>query len=359
MQMTIDQNLFSKAIISWFEKSGRKQLPWQLNPTPYRVWISEIMLQQTQVSTVRPYYEKFISRFPDILTLANAPIDIVLNSWAGLGYYARARNLHKTAQLIQRQYQGHFPQQFDQIIALPGIGQSTAGAILALSMGERHPIMDGNVKRVLCRCYRVDGWPGKQVVNQHLWGLAEQLTPQNQVAAYTQAMMDLGALICKRTAPTCDCCPVQSFCKAFKDQKQHLYPFSKPKQITPVKQTNLLMVMKNNQAVLMEKRPEKGIWGGLVSFPECGMDKAVDYYCESHFQCQPNKITRWPMVKHAFTHYKLEITPILVNVESLPVVNLAKQYFWQDIYGSVKGGMATPVKKIFLQLINTHTGSEY
>jgi A/G-specific adenine glycosylase len=212
---------FATALLEWFETDGRKDLPWQRDPTPYRVWVSEIMLQQTQVATVVPYFEAFMRRFPDVRSLASAPLDEVLHLWSGLGYYARARNLQRAAQAIVARHGGGFPAAIEQVMDLPGIGRSTAGAILALSRGERHPILDGNVKRVLARCFGVEGYPGAPAVGRKLWALAEACTPDARAAEYTQAIMDLGATVCTRARPACLLCPVSAGCVARAQNTQH------------------------------------------------------------------------------------------------------------------------------------------
>ena len=220
---------FSNRIVDWYDIYGRKTLPWQLNKTPYKVWVSEIMLQQTQVTTVIPYFEKFMASFPDVIALANAQQDEVLHHWTGLGYYARARNLHKAAQAIRDKHQGQFPTNFIDVIALPGIGRSTAGAILSLSLGQQFAILDGNVKRVLARHGAIAGWPGKKNVENQLWDLAEQLSPKQDIQKYNQAMMDIGAAICTRSKPKCEDCPVNVDCKAQMQGQQTEFPGKKPK----------------------------------------------------------------------------------------------------------------------------------
>ena len=217
-------------MIAWFAQHGRKDLPWQQDPTPYRVWVSEIMLQQTQVRTVIPYYQRFMQAFPDLRALAAAPLDQVLHHWSGLGYYARARNLHRAAQRIRDDHAGRFPEDIEVVMRLPGIGRSTAGAVLSLACGQRHAILDGNVKRVLARFHAVEGWPGKTAVLEQLWALAEAATPQRDVAAYNQAMMDLGATLCRRGTPECPSCPLQSDCRACKLGRQSEFPAPRPRR---------------------------------------------------------------------------------------------------------------------------------
>ena len=251
----------------WFDHAGRKHLPWQIDPTPYRVWVSEIMLQQTQVTTVIPYYERFMQRFPGIHALAAAPVDEVLHLWTGLGYYARARNLHRAAQLIAGEHGGEFPVTIDAVQALPGVGRSTAGAILALSMSQRHPILDGNAKRVLCRYFGVEGFSGDAAIEKKLWLLADRCTPASRVAHYTQAIMDLGATVCVRTRPVCRSCPLQKECVARIEGRQALLPTPRPKKVRPQRVAHIVIVTRDDGAVLLERRPPVGRLGRLVDVP--------------------------------------------------------------------------------------------
>ena len=260
---------FSTQVVTWYHHQGRKHLPWQQNKTPYSVWVSEIMLQQTQVKTVIPYYQRFMASFPTISSLANADEDNVLHHWTGLGYYARARNLHKAAQLIDSEHNGLFPEDIAQVIALPGIGRSTAGAILSLSLNQHHPILDGNVKRVLARNYLVEGYTGLAKFDKTLWPLSETLTPATDTGFYTQAMMDLGATVCTRSKPTCEICPVKTSCLAMASSQQADFPQKKPKKKIPERNTIMVIpriTTTTSDSVLMEKRPPTGIWGGLWCF---------------------------------------------------------------------------------------------
>lgn len=257
---------FTSKITDWYINSGRHDLPWQQEITPYRVWVSEIMLQQTQVVTVIPYFNTFIKRFPTIISLAMASIDDVLHLWSGLGYYSRARNLHKTARLIRDEFKGIFPKQIDDLMSLPGIGRTTAGAILALSMEKPYPILDGNVKRVLCRFHAIEKWPGEKHTEKQLWLLSESYTPVKDVAAYTQAIMDLGATICTRRQPLCGACPVSEECVARQRGIENELPTRKLKKSLPVKETIFAMIENKSGAFLLERRPPVGIWGGIVEF---------------------------------------------------------------------------------------------
>lgn len=356
---------FSQQVLTWFDRYGRKDLPWQIQRTPYRVWVSEIMLQQTQVATVIPYYERFMQAFPTLPDLAQASLDNVLSHWSGLGYYARARNLHKAAQTVVQQYQGVFPEDLQHVMDLPGIGRSTAGAILSLACNQHHSILDGNVKRVLSRFFTVAGWPGHTKVSSQLWQHAETLTPEQRTADYNQAMMDLGAGVCVRSRPKCQQCPLQSGCKAYQHQSQDDYPQSKPKQTKPVKEAVFLMVVKEQQ-VLLEKRPPTGIWGGLLSFPELSTKDKLDLWCAD----QGLKILRhdtWPVRRHSFSHFHLDMHPKIVWVkpDSKAMASKAKvmdsgQWVWyKEGSKPSQGGIAAPVKRLLEELRQLQTSLEY
>ena len=345
--------LFADRLLDWFGPHGRKDLPWQTNPTPYRVWISEIMLQQTQVATVIPYYERFMSSFPQVRELADANIDEVLHHWSGLGYYARARNLHSAATIIRNEYGGVFPERFDDVIALPGIGRSTAGAILALSRNERHAILDGNVKRVLARYHAVDGWPGKTAVVNRLWQLAEESTPDEGCAEYTQAIMDLGATVCTRSSPSCDRCPLAGDCAARASGTQLLYPGKKPKKKKPHRRTHMIMVTRQD-GFYLERRPPSGIWGGLYSFPEVDSPDAVAAWCRTTLNAAPETVESHDVLDHAFTHYNLTIHPLLVRLagQSDGVRDPADGVWYQP--GSPPPvGIAAPVREL-IDRMNTN-----
>ncbi len=309
----MNQATFSQRLLDWYDIAGRKTLPWQQDKTPYRVWVSEIMLQQTQVSTVIPYYERFMARFPDVISLADAPQDEVLHHWTGLGYYARARNLHKAAQAIRDQYAGHFPETFDQVTELPGIGRSTAGAILSLSLKQHHAILDGNVKRVLTRWLALEGWPGQKQIENELWDWAIRLTPAERVEHYNQAMMDLGASLCSRSKPQCAICPMHDDCGAYLQGTPTAYPTPKPnKKQIPVKQTCLL-IMRCNESVWLQQRPAQGIWGGLFSFPEfTSANDAQNWLQQIGYPGTP--ISTLTAFRHTFSHFHLDITPLLVSL---------------------------------------------
>jgi len=278
------------ALLAWFDRHGRKDLPWQRDVTPYRVWVSEIMLQQTQVTTVIPYYQRFMTRFPEVGTLAEAPLDDVLHHWSGLGYYARARNLHRTAVAIQHDHGGYFPREIETMQDLPGIGRSTAAAILALSTGQRHAILDGNVKRVLARYHAVAGWSGQAAVEKELWALAERHTPRARVAHYTQAIMDLGATVCTRARAACYHCPLANGCRAWREDRVHELPTPRPRTARRSRKTTMLILTNDRSEVLLEQRPPSGIWGGLWSLPETTAapddETALVDWCRERLGCR-------------------------------------------------------------------------
>jgi A/G-specific adenine glycosylase len=341
---------FSARVLNWFDRFGRKDLPWQHPVSAYRVWVSEIMLQQTQVATVIPYFNRFVRRFPDVRNLAEAPLDEVLHFWSGLGYYARARNLHKTAILICDQHAGQFPLHYEAVRVLPGIGRSTAGAILALAQGQRHPILDGNVKRVLARHRLVEGWPGNRAVEARLWQAAEEITPGPRVAEFTQAMMDLGALICVRHTPFCHDCPVMSDCGARLKARQRELPAPKPRAPLPIRKTAMIMVCNPRGEVLLERRPPTGLWGGLLSFPEVAGVPDAQPWCIQKLGILPEEIIPWPPYPHTFSHFKLKITPLEIRLNTpLDRVMEGCGVVWYNMI-SVRGGLAAPVQKLIQQL---------
>jgi A/G-specific adenine glycosylase len=347
IQVSKGARTFSERVLQWFDVHGRKDLPWQKNPTAYRVWVSEVMLQQTRVSTVIPYYEQFMQAFPDVITLADATLDEVLHLWSGLGYYGRARNLHKAAQVIRDEYAGKFPGDMENVCELPGIGQSTAGAILALSSGQRHAILDGNVKRVLSRYHAVEGWPGRSDVMRTLWTYAEQHTPDNRLAEYTQAMMDLGATICTRSRPACDTCPLQENCQAFASDLTRVLPSPKPRKNLPVRQTTMLMLCNQKGEVLLQQRPPAGVWGGLWSFPEIEDRQQLLSTCTQQYGCKVQKEKIWQTLRHTFSHFHLDITPIEVSVKADNVSIMEQSgLVWYNSATSGQRGMAAPVKRL-------------
>jgi A/G-specific adenine glycosylase len=308
------------------------------------------MLQQTQVNTVIPYYQRFMARFPNVQSLADVGIDEVLHLWTGLGYYARARNLHHTACRIQDEHQGEFPMQFDTLVALPGIGRSTAGAILALAAGQRHPILDGNVKRVLCRVHAVDGWPGQVAVERELWAWAQRYTPTSRVRDYTQAIMDLGATLCTRHQPACEGCPLRLDCRAHLMGRSTDFPMPKPRKVLPHRQATLLLLTNTDNQVLLQRRPPTGIWGGLWSLPECPVEEDIANWCCQQLACQAMDINAWPALRHSFSHFHLEITPVHVRVmPDTGHIMDREEVVWYKTCCPDERGLAAPVKQLLSQ----------
>ncbi|MDP1574896.1 MAG: A/G-specific adenine glycosylase [Coxiellaceae bacterium] len=332
-------NLFSKKLLKWYETYGRHDLPWQKNQTHYRVWISEIMLQQTQVTTVIPYYERFMKDFPTVVALANAKEDEVLSHWSGLGYYARARNIHKTAQRIVTHHHGKFPTTVEAMSELPGIGKSTAGAIISFAQQEKAVILDGNVKRVLARYFAIEKPVNQSKTTDEMWVLANELTPEKNAHHYNQAIMDLGATLCTRSKPRCTDCPVQKECVAFAKNEATLYPIKTVKKARPTKKTRMLIIQNKQGEILLIKRPSKGIWGGLWSFPESD---------ENNFQSHALKyLNELPQITHQFTHFKLIITPHRFSMTKKIDGN---DLFWYKLGEKLPGGIAAPVTKILAKL---------
>lgn len=342
---------FAARLLAWFDEHGRTELPWQHEPTPYRVWVSEVMLQQTQVSTVIPYYQRFMERFPEVTALAAAPLDEVLAHWSGLGYYSRARNLHRAARMICEQHEGLFPATLDAAMALPGIGRSTAGAILALSRQQRHAILDGNVKRVLSRYHAVEGWPGTPAVERELWRLAEQHTPMQRIHHYTQAIMDLGATLCTRSRPACDRCPQQQECRAYAQGTQRQFPAAKPRKSLPQRGTTLLLVFDEAGELLLERRPPAGIWGGLWSLPELPAQMTPEAWCNTHGVAIRERHTHTPF-RHTFSHFHLEITPLELRVcSTVPnVIMEPAGLVWYKPYSVNQLGLPAPIRRLLEQL---------
>lgn len=339
---------FQQAVLAWYEQHGRKHLPWQQNPTPYRVWISEIMLQQTQVATVIPYFERFIERFPTVKSLAQAPQDEVLHLWTGLGYYARARNLHKTAQIIVEQYQGTFPNTVAALKELPGIGRSTAGAIISLSQNLWAPILDGNVKRVLTRFYAIEGWPGQSAVEKQLWDIAERLTSPTAPKAFNQVMMDIGATVCTRGTPSCGQCPLQSRCKAHAQGNPQDYPTPKKKSPLPVRERYFLLLLNSAGEVLLEQRPPHGLWGGLWCFPEIDTSQCWhSTLAERGYSIKQHQML--PTFRHTFSHFHLDIYPVVAFLQGAPTKTAASER-WVLSHAPGELGLAAPIKRLLKQL---------
>lgn len=351
---------FSEKVISWGRVHGRKNLPWQRDKTPYSVWVSEIMLQQTQVNTVIPYYEKFMASFPDLQSLASAEVDQVLSHWSGLGYYARARNLHKTAVELVSQGETGLPDDREALQSLPGIGKSTAAAILSLACGQSHAILDGNVKRVLARCFAVDGWPGQSSVLKMLWALSEKVTPQKQTALFNQTMMDLGSKICTRGAPKCEMCPLQSDCQAFALNLQTCLPSKKTKKKLPVKEVYMLVIENKEGAVCLVKRPPTGIWGGLWSFPELANCKPADLHSairESH-GIDVDILEQLPQRRHTFSHFHLDIKPLRCQTSTGTENSVRDEAgYWVKKDTFHKLGLAAPVSRLIEEIFTSRSES--
>jgi A/G-specific adenine glycosylase len=345
---------FQRAVLKWYELHGRKDLPWQQSVTPYRVWVSEIMLQQTQVNTVIAYFARFMERFPNIEMLAAANLDEVLHLWSGLGYYARGRNLHKTAQIITDQYQQKFPQSLDELISLPGIGLSTAGAILSLGMQIPAAILDGNVKRVLARVLAIDEWPGKPLVLQQLWSVAKELTPTDQVHHYNQAMMDLGAMICVRSQPRCESCPLTACCVAYQQKNVRAYPVPKPRKVLPKKHVFILALHNAAQEILLIKRPPTGIWGSLWSLPECPTPDKLPAWCKQQLASQVKNIEQLPDITHTFSHFQLTMTPIKAEITKSSLRAMEdEQQIWYNSNNTHTIGLPAPIQKLLENINDT------
>ncbi len=338
---------FATRLLNWFDEKGRKNLPWRHPLSPYRVWVSEIMLQQTQVATVIPYFERFVSRFPTIDMLASASEDEVLHQWTGLGYYARARNLHNAAREIMAEYNGDIPLSVSQLQALPGIGRSTAGAIYATCTDRRAAILDGNVKRVLARCFTISGWPGQAATLKALWEKAEQLTPETRVADYTQAIMDLGAMVCTRRNPCCDACPFAAECVAHGTGAIEQYPGKKPRSPMPVKKTTMLMIESAGE-ILLEKRPSAGLWGGLYSFPECDENDLPAFLATQGLRLGSSEALA--PFRHTFTHFHLDILPIRVAVSERTLLGEPGRYCWYSPAAPAQIGLTRPVSILLERL---------
>jgi len=334
---------------------GRHDLPWQNTTNPYAIWVSEIMLQQTQVSAVIGYYAKFMQRFPTIADLANATEEDVLQHWSGLGYYSRARNLRKAAMQIVELHNGQFPTDFDSILSLPGIGRSTAAAIASFSFNQIHTILDGNVKRVLARHFCIEGWPGQPKVEQQLWALAETLLPKSEMVAYTQGLMDLGATVCTRSKPKCGDCPLNNSCEAVRQNKVSSLPTPKPRKAVPEKAVVMLIVRYENK-VMLQKRPSSGIWGGLWSFPEVDVtssDADILQVLNAEFKLNgflqtPLNVVALPTLSHAFTHYKLHIEPRVITLNNHP--DDSAGVVWMNIADALNAAVPTPIRTLLERL---------
>ncbi|MDP1519592.1 A/G-specific adenine glycosylase [Porticoccus litoralis] len=340
---------FAEKLLHWFDLYGRKDLPWQQNIHPYRVWVSEIMLQQTQVSTVIPYFERFMASFPDVQSLANAELDQVLHHWTGLGYYARARNLHRAAQIVVTECGGEFPDDVEALQQLPGIGRSTAGAICAIAHQKQAAILDGNVKRVLARYHAIAGWPGQSSVLKQLWEQAELHTPSERIADYTQAIMDLGATVCTRSKPDCDNCPLADNCQALAIGNQADFPGKKPRKEQPVRRCLFLVIRNPEGDILLERRPANGLWGGLWVFPQCPEIEDIHNTCDQ-LGCTPKSWELLSTRRHTFSHFHLDYQPALIEAQQTSQVMDSPGLVWYNPASSLELGTAQPVRQLLQQL---------
>jgi A/G-specific adenine glycosylase len=340
---------FQKRLLIWFDRHGRKHLPWQQDKTPYRVWISETMLQQTQVNTVIPYFQHFIKQFPNILSLANAHEDAVLHCWAGLGYYKRARYLRNTARIIAEKYAGKFPNTLTQLVSLPGIGPSTAGAILAIAFNQQIPILDGNVKRVFARLYGLTEPVNQKSSETMLWQLALQHTPAKRVADYTQAIMDFGATLCTRSHPQCNLCPFATSCSAYQQDKVDILPKKAVTHSLPTREATFLLIKKDQQ-ILLHKRPPTGIWSSLWSLPEiAGRPKknVIHQFCQDNLHLTIAGYEKLEPFRHSFSHYHLNIFPVLIHSEKIPAKIIeSKQQIWYNLLNPNPIGLPKPIQSL-------------
>ena len=345
---------FARDLIAWFKTNGRHDLPWQRDATPYSVWVSEIMLQQTRVTTVVPYFLRFMARFPAVDALAKARLDEVLTLWSGLGYYARARNLHRAARTVVEEFDGRLPESLDALLTLPGIGRSTAGAILALARGQRFAILDGNVKRVLARYHAVAGWAGKAEVKRRLWELAEAHTPTRRVADYTQAIMDLGATVCLRRQPICAACPLGGGCAARLAGTQDRLPAPRPSRERRRRSVRVLLVRDDGRRVLLERRPASGIWGGLFSFPELGVEEEPDQWCDLNLGVPLSRSFPLAALEHSFTHFDLRLDPLVIDLAQPPRRLMERDdWLWYNPAEELDVGVAAPIATLLASLADT------
>ncbi len=344
-------NSFSKKILHWYDQHGRTDLPWQQNITPYRVWLSEVMLQQTQVKTVIPYFQQFTKQFETVEALANASEDQVLKLWSGLGYYSRARYLHQAAKQVCDDFSGRFPDNMEQMQSLKGVGRSTAAAILSIAFEQPEAILDGNVKRVLTRYEAIEGWTGKASVLKRLWAVAEEYLPTSRNRDYTQAIMDLGATVCTRSKPSCAVCPLQSGCTGFKQGNMTDYPTPKKKKALPEKQIIMLILKNPQHEVLMQKRPLIGIWGGLWCFPEFKTEQEVTKWLNKQ-NSKAKRIEKRASFRHTFSHFHLSIQPLIMQLESPLKEGVMEDdsSLWYNLNTEFEGGLASPVQKLLQEI---------
>jgi A/G-specific adenine glycosylase len=340
---------FAARLIDWQRQHGRHDLPWQRTRDPYVVWLSEIMLQQTQVATVIPYFHRFVARFPGIAALAAATEDEVLVLWSGLGYYSRARNLHRAAQRVMEHHGGNFPRVFEDVEGLHGIGRSTAAAVCVFAFGQRRAILDGNVKRVLARCFGVEGYPGEKSVENALWELAEKLLPATDIEAYTQGLMDLGATVCARAKPRCDACPLGAECVAQRDGRTAQLPARRSRPPLPEKETTMLVLLRDGE-VLLEKRPPTGIWGGLWSLPEIAVGDDPAQAALARFGIEAGAFAPLPPIRHTFTHFRLHIRPVQAEVRRFRPEARQEAGLWLALPDALGAALATPVRNLLKHL---------
>jgi A/G-specific adenine glycosylase len=349
--MSATASTFAQALLSWHERDGRHDLPWQHPRSAYRVWVSEIMLQQTQVQTVVPYFQKFVRELPDLPALAAAELDHVLALWSGLGYYARARHLHEAARLCMERHGGELPDDFAALADLPGIGRSTAGAILAQAHGQRFAILDGNVKRTLCRFHGIGGWPGSPAVEKQLWELAEAHLPDSRLADYTQAIMDFGATLCTRSDPACVLCPLQADCVALREGRVASLPEPKPGKPLPERRTLMLLLRNDSGDVLLMRRPATGVWSGLWSLPESADHDEARAFVARHASVDFEASIALPPIDHTFSHYRLRISPLLWT-DAAATTRISDRIGdnddlrWQSLATLDTVGLPAPVRKL-------------
>lgn len=354
----------SRAVLHWFDQYGRKHLPWQQHVSPYRVWVSEVMLQQTQVTTVIPYFERFMAALPTVRALADADEEHVYHLWAGLGYYRRARYLHASARYVVDQWGGVFADTVAKLCALPGVGRSTAGAIVSIAFQKRAPILDGNVKRVLARYHGVRGWSGHHAVAKILWSYANDHTPDERCGDYSQAMMDLGATVCTRSEPNCAVCPLAAHCFAHARQQWAMYPEKKPVAKRPVRTVQVLLVENTNGEFFLQKRPPTGVWGGLWSVPEIGIHENVNDYCARFFGMSVIESRKLDSCRHTFSHYHLDMHPVHIKLaQSVPCVSVLcimdaecimdADNLWYNVKKPAIVGIAAPINRL-LQTVHTY-----
>tara|TARA_B110000037_G_C17110284_1_gene501569 strand:+ start:414 stop:1454 length:1041 start_codon:yes stop_codon:yes gene_type:complete len=343
-------SIISDELIPWQKKFGRNNLPWQSSKNPYLIWVSEIMLQQTQVKTVIPYYRKFIQKFPDVNTLAIADTDDVMKLWSGLGYYARARNLHESAKIIKSKFHGQFPEKLADLLSLPGIGRSSAGAISSFAFNQKTPILDGNVKRVFTRVYGIKAWAGIGAVEKKLWVIAERNLPENKFGKYNQALMDLGATICTKKDPVCSECPINKSCKSFLYKWADIIPASKPKK-EKLTEVSYFYIFQYKSKFLFIKKPKKGVWGGLWSFLEFKEELNIKQWVSKNLNINNFKILQNGVMTSVFTHYKLQMYYQHIEVKDLKSKKTIFEGSWHDKDEIEDGAYPAPVKKILKKLI--------